>query len=65
MILIFFFLIDFRENIILFFIKFNVNILDVKDFLAVFIYELYLIVNVDKFMEFYECNEKLVFFGKI
>lgn len=65
MILIFFFLIDFRENIILFFIKFNVNILDVKDFLVVFIYELYLIVNVDKFMEFYECNEKLVFFGKI
>lgn len=54
---------DFRENIILFSTKLNVNIPDVKDLLAVFTHESYLIANADKLMEPYECNEKLAFLG--
>ena len=57
-------LIDFRGNIILFATKLNVNIPDVKDLLAAFTHESYLIANADKLMEPYECNEKLAFLGK-
>jgi len=55
---------DFRENIVSFSTKLNVNIPDVKDLLAAFTHESYLIANADKLMEPYECNEKLAFLGK-
>jgi len=41
-----------------------VNIPDVKDLLAAFTHESYLIANADKLKEPHEYNEKLAFLGK-
>ena len=55
---------DFRECIVAFSTNLNVNIPDVKDLLAAFTHESYLITNADKLTEPHECNEKLAFLGK-
>ncbi|KAL9981028.1 hypothetical protein ACROYT_G009682 [Oculina patagonica] len=53
----------FRENILAFATKLNINIPDIKDLLAAFTHESYLIANAYKLSGPHECNEKLAFLG--